>query len=373
MTTDFDLSVKSATGFAKIEVTATSGSYKATDVIDIEIRNPNPPVSKVQDVVLEAGKNWSSSVVPIGLQGTNSATLEVSSLPPVNLGQRLKYLIQYPYGCIEQTTSSVFPQLYLASIKQLTDGEKSAIQKNIGAAIERLKSFINRDGGFSYWPGGEDSDSWGTTYAGHFLNEAESKGYFVPNDLIKRWKKYQKSKAQAWRKNQEYSSSELNQAYRLYTLALSGDPDLGSMNRLRELSGLPPVAGWMLAAAYAKAGQPEAAKKLIANLSTNVKPYQEMAYSYGSDLRDKAVILETLVLLGERDKGFQLLKEISASLSNDNYWMSTQSVSWCLKAVGAFVGVEQKGRNEIQIQLQWKRSFGQHRFVSSTSELTHRC
>ncbi|HJW29767.1 MAG TPA: hypothetical protein VJ508_11075, partial [Saprospiraceae bacterium] len=144
-------------------------------------------------------------------------------------------------------------------------------------------------------------------------------------------------------KNQEYSSSELNQAYRLYTLALSGDPDLGSMNRLRELPGLPPVAGWMLAAAYAKAGQPEAAKKLIANLSTNVKPYQEMAYSYGSDLRDKAVILETLVLLGEREKGFQLLKEISTSLSNDNYWMSTQSVSWCLKAVGAFAGVEQKG------------------------------
>jgi len=348
MTTDFDLSVKSATGFAKIEVTATSGSYKATDVIDIEIRNPNPPVSKVQDVVLEAGKNWSSSVVPIGLQGTNSATLEVSSLPPINLGQRLKYLIQYPYGCIEQTTSSVFPQLYLANIKQLTDGEKSAIQKNIGAAIERLKSFVNRDGGFSYWPGGEDSDSWGTTYAGHFLNEAEAKGYFVPNDLIKRWKKYQKNKAQGWRKNQEYSSNELNQAYRLYTLALSGDPDLGSMNRLRESSGLPPVAGWMLAAAYAKAGQPEAAKKLIANLSTNVKPYQEMAYSYGSDLRDKAVILETLVLLGERDKGFQLLKDISTSLSNDNYWMSTQSVSWCLKAVGAFAGVEQKGEMKFK-------------------------
>jgi len=348
MTTDFDLSVKSATGFAKIEVTATSGSYKATDVINIEIRNPNPPVSKATDVVLEAGKNWTASIVPIGLPGTNSATLEVSSLPPVNLGQRLKYLIQYPYGCIEQTTSSVFPQLYLANIKQLTDGEKSAIQKNIGAAIERLKSFVNRDGGFSYWPGNEDSDSWGTTYAGHFLNEAEAKGYFVPNDLIKRWKKYQKNKAQGWRKNQEYSSSELNQAYRLYTLALSGDPDLGSMNRLRELADLPSVAGWMLAAAYAKAGQPEAAKKLIANLPTNVKPYQEMAYSYGSDLRDKAVILETLVLLGERDKGFQLLKEISTSLSNDNYWMSTQSVSWCLKAVGAFAGVEQKGEMKFK-------------------------
>jgi len=309
ITSDFDLSVKSATGYAHIEVTATSGNYKATDVIDIEIRNPNPQLSKVQDVVLEAGKNWVASVMPVGIAGTNSATLEVSSLPPVNLGQRLKYLIQYPYGCIEQTTSSVFPQLYLSNIKQLTDGEKAAIQKNIGAAIERLKSFVNRDGGFSYWPGGEDSDSWGTTYAGHFLNETEAKGYFVPNDMIKRWKKYQKSKAQSWRKNQEYSSSELNQAYRLYTLALSGDPDLGSMNRLRELQGLPPVAGWMLAAAYAKAGQPEAARKLVVNLSLNVKSYQEMAYSYGSDLRDKAVILETLVFWVNVTKDFNYLRK----------------------------------------------------------------
>ncbi|MBI3481826.1 MAG: hypothetical protein HY015_02430, partial [Bacteroidetes bacterium] len=77
--------------------------------------------------------------------------------------------------------------------------------------------------------------------------------------MIKRWKKYQKNKAQAWRKNQEYSSGELIQAYRLYTLALAGDPDLGSMNRLRE-STLPTTAGWMLAAAYLKAGQTEAAK-----------------------------------------------------------------------------------------------------------------
>ncbi|MGC4022878.1 MAG: alpha-2-macroglobulin family protein [Cyclobacteriaceae bacterium] len=170
LTTDFELVVKGATGVAKVEVTATSGNYKATDVIEIEVRNPNPPVSKVQDVVLEAGKKWSAPVNAIGILGTNSATLEVSNLPPINLGQRLQYLIHYPYGCIEQTTSSVFPQLYLSSIKQLTENEKSAIQKNVNAAIERLKSFVNRDGGFSYWPGGDDSDSWGSTYAGHFLD-----------------------------------------------------------------------------------------------------------------------------------------------------------------------------------------------------------
>lgn len=343
MTIEFDLTVKSNIGLGRIEVTASSGSYNATDVIEIAVRNPNPPVSKVLEGILDAGKTWNNNVSPVGMVGTNSAILEVSSLPPVNLGQRMKYLLQYPYGCIEQTTSSAFPQLYLDQVKALTDGEKVTIQNNVKAAIERLKLFITRDGGFAYWPGGADSESWSSTYAGHFLIEAEAKGYLVQSDMLKRWRKYQRNKAQAWRKNQEAYSSELIQAYRLYSLALAGDPELGAMNRLREQQGIPLTAGWMLAAAYVKAGQPEAGKKIIDNLSTAVKPYQEMAYSYGSDLRDKAIILETLLLLNERTKGFELLKDISAALSNSSYWMSTQTVAWCLKSVGTFASAEKKG------------------------------
>ncbi len=363
MTVDFDLLVKAETGKATVKVTAVSGNYQATDEIEIDVRNPNPSITKVQDAIVEAGKTWTSVVAPIGVKGTNSSVLEISSLPPINLGQRLKYLYQYPYGCIEQTTSAVFPQLYVDKVKTLTEEEKSTIQRNVKAGVERLKTFINRDGGFSYWPGHEDSDSWGTTYAGHFLIEAEAKGYYVPNDMIRRWKKYQKSKAQSWRKNQEYSSSELIQAYRLYTLALSGDPELGAMNRLRELAPLPATAAWMLAAAYVKAGQPEAGKKLIDNLSTKVKPYQEMAYSYGSDVRDKAIILETLLLLNDRTKAFELVKDISQSLSNANDWMSTQSLAWSLKSVGAFAAGEQKGELKFTYNYNGKE-------VSASTELS---
>jgi alpha-2-macroglobulin len=135
----------------------------------------------------------------------------------------------------------------------------------------------------------------------------------------------------------------LIQAYRLYALAVAGDPEMGAMNKLREQGNLPATAAWMLAAAYAKAGQEEAAKKIITNLSTTVKPYQEMAYSYGSDERDKAIILETLLLLGDRTKGFELLKSISADLSNENSWMSTQTVSWCLKSAAMFASTDKRG------------------------------
>jgi uncharacterized protein YfaS (alpha-2-macroglobulin family) len=344
LTVDFDLSVKSAIGVGKITVIASSGAFESTDEIEIEVRNPNPPVSQVRDMLLEAGKSWTGSVTAIGIAGTNSAVLEISSIPPINLGYRLRYLMEYPHGCIEQTTSAAFPQLYLSVVKELTEAEVARTKYNVTKAIERLKMFITRDGGFAYWPGNDDSDSWGSTYAGHFLLEAERKGFYVPADMMKRWKKYQRNKAAEWRKNDnKYYNTDLIQAYRLYTLADADAAELSAMNRLREVADISLQAQWMLAAAYVKAGQPEAAKKMVATLSTSVKPYQEMAYSYGSDVRDKAIMLETLVLLNEKTKAFELVKEISSALSNSSFWMSTQTIAYSLKAVGMFVSTEKRG------------------------------
>ncbi len=342
ITVEFDLTVKSEVGIATVEVIASSGNFKGNDKIEIDIRNPNTAISRTTDYVLAAGKNWSNDMVPFGVSGTNAAIVEVSNMPPINLGSRLRYLIQYPHGCIEQTTSSVFPQLYLDQVKALTEMEKTTIQNNITAGINRLKSFVQSDGGFAYWPGSNGSDSWGTTYAGHFLVEAEAKGYYVPADMIKRWKNYQKNKAQEWRSQQDYYNSDLMQAYRLYTLALAGSPEVGAMNRLREQNKLSPTAAWMLAAAYAKAGQKEAAKTMVANLPAIIKPYRELGYSYGSDVRDKAMILETLTLLDEKAKAFDLVKELAQILSNDGYWLSTQEVAYSLKAIAAFVGTDKR-------------------------------
>ena len=118
----------------------------------------------------------------------------------------------------------------------------------------------------------------------------------------------------------------------------------------------------MLAAAYVKAGQPEAGKKMIEVLPTVVKPYQEMAYSYGSDLRDKAIILETLLMLkNERTKALNFLKEISGALSNSNYWMSTQTIAYSLKSIGMFVATEKRG------ELKFSYSYGGKTINASTN------
>src|SRR5690606_12002651 len=180
------------------------------------------------------------------------------------------------------------------------------------------------------------------------------KGYFIPADILKRWKKYQKSKANEWRRSDTRYNSDLIQAYRLYTLALADAAEIGAMNRLREQGNLTSTAAWMLAAAYARAGQSESAKKWISDLTTVIKPYRELGYSYGSDVRDKALIMETLVLLNDKTKAFDLLKEISNYLSDNAYWMSTQETAFCFKAVASFAGMDKRGELKYTYTLNGK-------------------
>ena len=338
---NFPMKINPILGIGKVRVIATSGNEKATYDIEIDVRTPNPKITDFIETVIEPGKTWNSDYKPNGMSGTNKGTLEISNIPPVNLDYRLKYLIQYPHGCVEQTTSSVFPQLYLSDIMELNSDFKAAIDNNIKAGIRRLTTFQTSSGGFSYWPGNYDACDWGTTYGGHFLIEAEAKGYTLPAGLLDNWKKYQKKMANAWTYHSKgyqywYFNDDLEQAYRLYTLALAKSPELGAMNRLRESPELSVNARWRLAAAYALAGQPEVAKQLVYGTSTKVNKYTELSYTYGCSDRDEAMIIEALCVLGDYVKAAPLVKELSVSLSNGGYWMNTQTTAYSLIAVSRF-------------------------------------
>jgi uncharacterized protein YfaS (alpha-2-macroglobulin family) len=335
----FKLKVKPALGIGRVKIEATSGAEHATYDIELDVRNPNPPITNVIETVIEPGQSWSSAYSPIGMSGTNKGTLELSTIPPINLGERLKYLIEYPHGCIEQTTSSAFPQLYLTELMDLNDNFSKVIHSNISAALEKMKGFQTSSGGFGYWPGDNQANSWGTTYAGHFLIEAEKKGFALPYGMLENWKRYQKQIAVDWIPRNDkyyYYNDDLEQAYRLYTLALANNAELGAMNRLREYKNLSVAAKWRLSAAYVLAGQTDVAKALVSGIPATVARYSEMSYTYGSSDRDEAMILETLTLLGQRTQAALAAKDISALLSNHNNWLSTQTTAYCLLAMAKF-------------------------------------
>ncbi len=339
----FDVKVKQNTGIGKVKLLATSGNEKAATDIELNIRNPNPRITSVSGTTLTSGQQWIAKAIPIGAISSSKSVLEVSSVPSMNLEKRLDYLIEYPHGCIEQTTSAVFPQLVLNQLTDLDDYRKAQVERNIRYAIGRLVNFQTPDGGFSYWPGDRESDEWGTNYAGHFLLEAKDKGYVIGESMIQQWKIYQRTKANNWMPSSEnFYGGDLTQAYRLFLLALAKAPELGAMNRLKEFTYLSAEAKWRLAAAYKLAGQDKIALELISGLPSTFTARAFPGRTYGSDVRDEAMVLETLTLLGRRVQAADLVNTIAARLSKDE-WFSTQTTAYSLIAIAEYCGRNPSG------------------------------
>lgn len=329
----FNLAVGSVTGIGKVQIVATSGKEKSVYDVEIDMTNPNPVTNTFTDVILEPNSSKTISWKPFGVSGSNKAKLEISSMPTINLNGRLQYLIQYPHGCVEQTTSSVFPQLYLNDIADLDANRKDLIQKNVTAGITRLGGFQLSNGGITYWQGGTIADDWGTSYAGHFMIEAEKKGYFLPINFKTKWISYQQKEAKQWRFMPSYGN-DFAQSYRLYTLALAGVPDLSSMNRLRETKGISNESKLRLAVAYVLAGQKSAGQTLFLNSKIEDDSNYNYYY-YGSVDRNRAMALETLLLLGQKQKAFAMAVKLAKNMSSDQ-WMSTQTTAYCLYAMAKF-------------------------------------
>ena len=342
----FNLEVGSATGLGKIQIIATSGKEKSVYDVEIDVTNPNPVTTTYTDIVINPNSSKAISWKLFGVTGSNNAKMEVSSVPTVDFSRRLDYLIQYPHGCVEQTTSSVFPQLYLNDVMDLDATYKQRIQKNVTAGIQKLANFQVANGGFSYWPGNADADDWGTSYAGHFLIEAEKKGYVLPISFKNKWISYQQKMAKQWRYEKQYGN-DFAQSYRLYTLALAGSADLASMNRLRETVGISNESKLRLAAAYAIIKQNSAGLALLSKSIIDEQSEDGYYYYYGSNERNRAMALETLILLGQKQKAFTMATKLAKSLSS-NEWMSTQTTAYGLYAMSKFT--QSNGSKGVSIQ-----------------------
>lgn len=335
----FDLKVGNKTGVAKFNISAASGAETANSVIEIEVRNPNPLITRVLEGTIEPGQTWAQSSKTTDISDLEAAVLEVSSIPPINLSRHLEYLIQYPHGCIEQTTSAAFPQLYVDLIAPLSDKQRQEIQKNVTAAIAKLQNFQLASGAFSYWAGGNEVADWAGTYAGHFMIEAKARGYAVPQQVLDKWLDYQAKTSRTWEPAKENQQGwwnhdhELSQAYRLYTLAMAGKPDLAGMNRLREQKKKFESSTSLLAAAFATAGKNEAARDLLNDLSASKFSYTWWGNTYGSELRDLALRLETLTAVGDHKRGLETALQVATQVGNASRWYSTQELATCLRAL----------------------------------------
>ncbi|MEN8816208.1 MAG: MG2 domain-containing protein [Nonlabens sp.] len=338
----FDVKVKEAMGIAKLKLSAKGNGETAAYETEIDVVNPNPYSTISEKAIVKPGETATIAISPFGTKGSNASTVTFSSLPPMDLGRRLNYLIRYPHGCVEQTTSAAFPQLHLASVVDLNSNQQKQISHNIKAAINKLGYYQKANGGFSYWPGSGSVNDWGTTYAGHFMIEAETAGYTVPISFKSNWIAYQKRVAKQWRYNDR---NDLYQAYRLYSLAVAGAPDLSSMNRLRENANLSNDSKLRLAAAYALVGQNKAAEELLSKSNIDFQPNRYDYRTYGSPQRNRAMALETYTIMKKDERARQIMEELAKNLDSDRYY-NTQALAYSFIAISKYANhVGGKGVN----------------------------
>lgn len=334
----FTLKTGSKTGKATIHLTANGGGQQTKETIEIEVRNPNPVVTLRNSQWVEAGQSKELSYNLSSSSANNQIKLEVSRIPSVDISRRFDFLYNYQHHCTEQLTSKALPLLFIGQFKTIDKIEAEKIKTNVQEAIRQIYGRQLPNGGFVYWPGNAVADEWISSYAGMFLTLAQEKGYAVHSNVLNKWKRFQRAAAQNWRMPQDASGwqqwqSELQQAFRLYTLALAGAPEYGAMNRMKEQAGLSIQAKWRLAATYALTGKMKPAEELVYNAETTVSPYSSMNQIYGSSDRDEAMILETLILMNRERDALQQAKVVSKNLSQEE-WFSTQSTAFALMAMG---------------------------------------
>lgn len=315
-------------GNGKIKISAVSKIYNYKEETDININSNNPYIYINEIKNLEAGKEISFTQPENFIKGSAEGKITVSNTPILSVDHRIQELIRYPYGCVEQTVSAVFPQIYIDMLTHSNKFHREKIIGNVNAAVGKLSRLQMYDGSFPYWPQG-DTDIWATVYTGHFLTEAKARGYYIPEDMYNRVILYEKELV----RNNNISLE--TKVYALYVLVLGDVPEISQMNLIYEnyFDKLSTTGKWYLAAAYNLAGEDKLSKDTAEKLSLVPDKMSEEyeRYSYGSELRDKAVILNAYYNIFGRPEE-NLYKEVLTKLQS-NQWLSTQSMGQALAAL----------------------------------------
>ena len=343
----FDVTVPEKIGIAKVTIYAKSGEFNAKETIELDVRASSPVISKTIENLIPAKEDKTVKFETFGMEGTQYAELTLSRGLNFSFKPFVKKLSNYPHGCIEQTVSSVFPQLYLYKMNILdNESEQMAYRQRFVAIIQRLRYLQVPNGGFSYWPGGNIVHSWGTSYALEFLLEAKKLGYKVPKDMIDKAVNYQYRAADNWRIKSNNSSryrsnSNLqSQAYCLYTLAKAGKPNYAAINRLRLVPQLPSATKWLLAHALMLVGEKNSADKMLKDATVYVDNYRELSGTFGSKIRDQAMIIRVLLARGEKIKAKSLVDELTPYFKGNDYYLNTQEISQCLISFAMFSSLD---------------------------------
>lgn len=343
---NFQLVASTGIGIGNVQVQVSGLGEKFEEANEISVRPPSTLQKRSGSGSIAGG---ASQKLNINLQefmpGSTSYSLVVSRSPVLEWGDQLRYLVQYPYGCTEQTISAAFPQLYygdMADLMQLNSQGKVNANSNVLEAIRKIKMRQLYSGAVTLWDGEGKEDWWTTIYAAHFLLEARKAGFDVDNSLLETMLSYINFRL----KNKELISYTYNRdqnkkiapkevAYSLYVLAVAGRSNVATMNYYKaNQSVLALDSRYLLAAAYATAGDKKSFASLLPAAFEGEVSVAQTGGSYYSDVRDEAIALNMLLDVDPGNKQVPLMvKHVSDKLKGRR-WLSTQERAFAFLALG---------------------------------------
>ncbi|HUT34060.1 MAG TPA: alpha-2-macroglobulin [Planctomycetota bacterium] len=336
-TVSFTVQAPLVPGPAAITVRARLGGETAEEKVDIPVRPPATLQFASGSGTVKAGQTARFTVPGDWLKGTDRYWLSFSPLPTLKLGSSLRYLLRYPYGCIEQTTSTVFPLLYLGDVAKVVepDLDGKEIESLVQAGIDRVFSMQTYSGGFGFWPGYGEVYPWGSIYATHFLVEAAKAGYDIPKDNLDSALGYLDG---LLTEDDAAEAPPPAKAYACLVLAAAGKPNRSWTLRLAERSDeLPAYSRFHAAAALAAIKEDKLAGQLLAAATLPpVAKARDTGDLLHSSAREAAILLSVYLDLQPDHPSVPLLVQRLADAMRDGRWATTQENAFALMALGKY-------------------------------------
>jgi uncharacterized protein YfaS (alpha-2-macroglobulin family) len=331
-------------GQAKVKVMVSANGKSYLNETDISVR-PASPLQKISGSGSIGGSGTANVNMDLSrfMQKSIDSRLLISKSPLIEFADDLDYLVGYPYGCVEQTVSSAFPQLYYKDLaKQVTGKKGSDPIYNVKEAIRKLQLMQLYNGAMSYWPGYGRESWWGSIFAAHFLIEAQKAGYQVDQTVIDKLYKYMKMKLKTRKTITYWYNGSLNKkiapkevAYSLYVMALYGKPRTSSMNYYKSRRDLLSLdAKYLLAAAYALAGDKDKYKQILPAAFEGEVSDPTFSGSFSSPIRDEAIALNALLEVDPNNQQIGIMaRHLSQKMKKQRY-LSTQERVFAFLAMG---------------------------------------
>ncbi|MET4107895.1 MG2 domain-containing protein [Hymenobacter sp. UYP22] len=330
-------------------------SNELSETIELPIRPASPLQKRTGAGVVAGGAAQQLNLRTDFLPSSLRSQLVVSRSPMTEFAKDLRYLLQYPYGCLEQTVSAAFPQLYYgdlaASLGQKTGktGKAGLFNPNyhVQEAIRKVEAQQMYNGSLSYWPGGDYDNWWATAYAAHFLLEAQQAGFDVNKNVLDRVLRYLQARVRKRETDtyniiqtggviQPVTLAKKEIAYSLYVLALAGRPDAVGLNYYKaNRKLLPEDSRWVLACAFALSGNQRSYREALpARFGVQSIAGRQLGDAFSSPIRDEALVLNALLAADPANAQVNVLARQLSRQVKQAGWLSTQERAFALLALG---------------------------------------